>query len=172
MKNVLIFGRSGAGKSSLASLLGSKLNLPVFHLDKYFWTPGWIAKTKLEHAVDIEKILATNDTWVMDGNYKKSAFESRIKASDLIIVLDFGMCNCLYRVIKRSILHHGKTRPDMQEGCKEKFFPSAEFLSYIIHQRKTTVLPILKILKNYPDKKVVILRNQKEVDSWIAKLGN
>lgn len=31
MKKILIFGRSCAGKSSTASLLGKKLHLPVFH---------------------------------------------------------------------------------------------------------------------------------------------
>ncbi len=171
MKNVLIFGRSGAGKSSLAYRLGSKLDLPVFHLDKYFWMPGWVAKTKPEHAMDVQKILATNDSWVIEGNYKKSALEARIKASDTIIVLDFGMLNCLYRVCKRSFAHKGTHRRDMNEGCKEDFFPRMELLLYIVNQRKTTIKPLLKMLEGYPDKKVVILRNQKEVDSWVAKLG-
>ena len=41
MKRIMIIGCGGAGKSTLARQLGEKLNLPVVHLDKLFWLPGW-----------------------------------------------------------------------------------------------------------------------------------
>jgi adenylate kinase family enzyme len=35
-KRIAIIGCCGAGKSTLARILGEKLNLPVIHLDAYF----------------------------------------------------------------------------------------------------------------------------------------
>ena len=37
MKKIVIVGCAGCGKSTLAKLLGSNLNLPVFHLDTIYW---------------------------------------------------------------------------------------------------------------------------------------
>ena len=71
-------------------------------------------------AVDLEKILASNEKWVIDGNYRKVALESRIRLSDLIIILNYGFLTCIWRVLKRNIIYWNKTRPDMQDGCIEK----------------------------------------------------
>lgn len=40
MKRVVILGRGGAGKSTLAARLGEITGLPVIELDKSFWRAG------------------------------------------------------------------------------------------------------------------------------------
>lgn len=40
--------------------------------------------------------------------------------ADTVIYLELPMRVCLYRVIKRRIQYHGKTREDLTEGCPEK----------------------------------------------------
>jgi len=42
MERIMIIGCGGSGKSTLARQLGEKLSLPVVHLDKLFWKPGWV----------------------------------------------------------------------------------------------------------------------------------
>src|SRR3989344_1499420 len=153
MKKIVIFGRSCSGKSSLASLLGKKLNLPVFHMDKLFWLSGWIERDKNEMAIDVEKILANHDSWVIDGNYKKVALESRINSADLVIILDFNPFVCTFRALKRRIIHHNKTRPDMGEGCNEKF--DLEFIKYIWNYRKRNLAITEKVLAKYPEKTIL-----------------
>jgi len=170
MKKILIFGRSCAGKSSLASKLGNKFGLPIFHMDKMFWLPGWVEGSKQEMAVNLEKILTTHDSWVIEGNYKKVALESRIRSADLIIMLDFNVFKCLYRSIKRNFIHYNKTRPDMGEGCKEKLLPDPKFLKFIYSQRKSTIIPIQKILTGYQEKTILNFKNQHEVDVWLETL--
>lgn len=36
-QKICIFGRPGSGKSTFALQLHKKLNLPLYHLDKYFY---------------------------------------------------------------------------------------------------------------------------------------
>lgn len=168
MKKILVFGRSCAGKSSTASLLGKKLHLPVFHMDKLFWLPGWVERPKPEMAVDVEKILVTHDEWVIDGNYKKVALESRIRAADLIIILDFNPFVCTFRALRRRLLHHNKTRPDMGQGCNEKI--DIKFVKFIWNYHKRNLTQTEKVLSQYPEKTVMKFKNQRELDFWINNL--
>ncbi|EBR8158754.1 adenylate kinase, partial [Salmonella enterica subsp. enterica serovar Newport] len=41
MRRVLIVGCPGAGKSTLAKELANITKLPLIHLDRYYWLPGW-----------------------------------------------------------------------------------------------------------------------------------
>ena len=38
---IAIIGNPGSGKSTLASKLHHILGIPIYHLDQYFWKPGW-----------------------------------------------------------------------------------------------------------------------------------
>ena len=46
MERIIIIGKPGSGKSTLALKLGKKLDLPVVHIDKIYWTEGWVKKNK------------------------------------------------------------------------------------------------------------------------------
>ena len=47
-KRILIIGCAGSGKSTLAKKLSKKLQLPIIHLDKYFWGENWDRPTDEE----------------------------------------------------------------------------------------------------------------------------
>ena len=40
LERVVVLGRGGTGKSTLARTLGMGTGLPVIELDKHFWQPG------------------------------------------------------------------------------------------------------------------------------------
>ena len=40
-QRIMIMGRSGSGKSTFSIKLQNILNIPLFHLDKYFFTTRW-----------------------------------------------------------------------------------------------------------------------------------
>ena len=48
MKRVMIIGQPGSVKSTLARFLGERTGLPVVHIDKIHWKPGWNERETLE----------------------------------------------------------------------------------------------------------------------------
>ena len=42
MRRVLVIGPCGAGKSTLAFKLAERTGLPLHHMDKLNWLPGWV----------------------------------------------------------------------------------------------------------------------------------
>lgn len=163
MKRIMIIGCCGAGKSTLARRLHSITKLPLYHLDQYYWNENWI-ETPKEVWEPIVVKLASEDQWIIDGNYG-GTFEQRMERADTIIYLNYSSVRCLGRVIKRIIKYHGKVRPDMPEGCKERF--DFEFLHYVATYNLLRRKSIKTKLDSFRGKSVFILHNDKEVDSYI-----
>jgi adenylate kinase family enzyme len=160
MQQVAIIGSCGAGKSTLAKTLGDKLNLPVIHLDAYYWQPGW-QETEAQRWQQIQQELIKGNSWVIDGNYGNT-MDIRLAAADTIIWLDFNRYLCLGRVIKRYLQYPGKTRPDMAANCPERL--NREFIKYVwnfpqIHRSKITA----RLAKYQQDKQIIILQNPHQV---------
>ncbi len=122
MKKIVIIGSPGAGKSTFAHALGGILNIEVFHLDRYFWQPGWKEYAR-ETRIEIEQqLIKGKDRWIIEGTYLGSS-DSRLQAADTIIFLDMPPLLCLWRAVKRYITYEGYARPDIPEGCKERLSP-------------------------------------------------
>lgn len=102
MRRVVIFGRGGAGKSTLAQRLGEMLDLPVVELDKVYWRlDGRPTPTAVWHVVQ-EKLVA-GEKWILDGDLgPNDVVERRLQAADTIIVLDLPAYLCAWRVLRRS----------------------------------------------------------------------
>src|SRR5947209_9630130 len=127
MRRVLVIGSGGAGKSTFARRLGKLLDLQVIHLDVNYWKPGWVETPKDEWRRKVEE-LAKGDAWIIDGNYS-GTLDMRLAACDTVVFLDLPRTVCIRRVLKRVLTYRDGTRPDMAEGCTEKF--DFEFLRWI-----------------------------------------
>lgn len=102
MKKIVILGRGGAGKSTLAKRLSSLTNIPYVELDKHFWKPG-LLPTPVNEWKELQCKLTKDSSWIMDGDLGEyDALEVRLSAADTVIVLDFPLLICLTRAIKRS----------------------------------------------------------------------
>lgn len=172
MERIIVIGVSaGAGKSTFARGLGEMLELPVYHLDAYFWKPGWIERDKEEFR-EAQVYLAAESRWIIEGNYG-STLDIRLPACDTLIQLELPLWRCLWRVVKRRIQYNKKMRPDMAPGCPEKL--DLAFLHYIVttyHQRKKTQHKIMKDFhEKYPQKQVYHLRSPREIHQFLSGLG-
>lgn len=126
MQRIVILGNAGSGKSTLARQIGERLHLPVVHLDKLFWGPGW---SKPEPEVFRARVGAAvaGAGWVCEGNYYRQTFDLRLPKSDLVVWLNTPRTTCLRRVVLRSVLN--RPRPDLPAGCTERL--DAEYLSFL-----------------------------------------
>ena len=127
MQRVLVIGICGAGKSTFASALAAKTRLPLIHLDKEFWQPGWVETPRSAWRAKVEH-LAAREQWIMDGNYAGS-LDLRLARADTVIMFDYPTTRCLGRVLRRVIGSYGKVRGDAGEGCPERF--DVAFLRYV-----------------------------------------
>lgn len=130
----MIIGQPGSGKSTLARELGDLLNLPVFYIDRIHWQPGWVEREANEKMRLCAEVHA-KDEWIFEGGHSISWGE-RIARADTLIWLDFPLRIRAWRIIKRTLRHHGKTRPDLPDNCPEHF--NFEFTAFVWSTRKTS----------------------------------
>ena len=163
MQRILIIGCSGAGKSTLARKLGEKTGLPVVHLDALFWKPGWVES---EREVFDAKVLAELEkpAWIIDGNYART-LPVRLEKCDGVIYLDFPRWLCILGVLKRVLTTYGTVRPDMPEGCPERF--DWEFLKWVWNFNRNNREKTWAQLEKLPAEKVMILKNRREVRKFL-----
>src|SRR5262249_9227210 len=128
MRRVLVIGPAGAGKSTFAREFGARVGLPVVHLDRLYWRPGWNPTPPEEWEAVVREQLA-RERWVMDGNYG-GTMAVRLGGADTAVFLDLPRRTCLRRVYGRALRGHGRQRTDLGEGCPEKL-PDLEFLRWI-----------------------------------------
>lgn len=112
----MIFGRPGSGKSTLALKLHQQLGIPLFHLDKYFYTSKW-QERNYDEFIALQKSLVAADQWIIDGNSIRS-LSMRFQRADLVLFLNYPRWVCYRRVFKRLFTKDANI-DDRAEGCHE-----------------------------------------------------
>ena len=168
MRRIMVIGSGGSGKSTFARRLGEILGIEVVHLDREHWQPGWVEPPKEVWRSRVEQ-LTRGDSWIIDGNYS-GTLDVRLAACDTVIFLDLPRAVCVWRVLKRAAAMRGRTRPDMAEGCREKF--NFSFLLWVWNYPSRTRPKVFeKIEKHARGKRVVRLRTPASVEQFLAEVA-
>lgn len=165
-KRIILIGCGGSGKSTLARQLGEATGIPVVHLDQLLWRPGWQKVDRETFDALLARELAKPE-WIMDGNFDRT-IPLRLERCDAVIFLDLPRLVCLLSVIKRVLLSYGRTRPDMGEGCPERF--DLSFLKWIWNFNKEKQQKYLSLL-NASGKTVYRIRSRRELPALIERLS-
>lgn len=167
---IAVIGYSGSGKSTLAGELGRFYNCGVLHLDRVKFAPGWHERTDSEMTADTKSFMEKN-SWIIYGNYSDILYRERLEQADQIIFLDFNRFSCLKRAYKRYRSYKNRTRPDMADGCNEKF--DREFFIWIIWKSRSKKIKkrYKNVVKNFRQKTVVI-KNQRGLDRFLKNIKN
>lgn len=160
----LIVGSGGAGKSTLARVMAERLGLPLIHLDREYWGPGWTKPTP-EGWRDHATKLAAGDQWVMDGNYS-GTLDVRMPRAEVVVLLDIAPWRCVIRVVKRRWFD--AERPDIPDDCDDQL--NWEFLHWIASYRRRSLPRILRRIDENPHVRVVRIRGQAELDDFLKSL--
>ncbi|NYF57579.1 AAA family ATPase [Micromonospora purpureochromogenes] len=167
MRRILIVGSSGAGKSTLARAVARRLDLPLIHLDRHYWRPGWIPADDAAFHAKIAA-LAAGERWVMDGNYG-STLDLRLPRADLLVLVDLPWPLCLARVVRRRWDRRAADRPDLPAGCPERL--DLGFLHYIWrYPGRSRPRVFAAVAAHAPDLPVVRLRTRRQVRRWLDTL--
>ncbi|MDQ0464745.1 adenylate kinase family enzyme [Caulobacter ginsengisoli] len=167
MNRVAILGRSGGGKSTLTRALSQRLGLPAVHLDVLYWRPGW-APSETEPFRERLQAATAGETWIADGNFITHVSDLTLGRADTIIWIEQPRWLCLARALWRVVRERGPNRPDMAQGCAEKFDP--QFLAYIwTWDRLTRPRVEAAIARHAPDIPVIRLRSDAEIAAFLAR---
>ncbi|MXO59642.1 topology modulation protein [Altererythrobacter salegens] len=161
----MIIGPCGAGKSTLAFALAERTRLPLFHMDKLAWKPGWVDRGN-DELREILRPIVRQDRWLIEGNYG-STMVDRLPYADTVVYLDFPIRLCLARILKRFRQYLGRTRPEMTEGCPERLDPL--FLWYVMRWNAHSRPRIEERIAPFADK-VVRLKSPREAKEWLARI--
>lgn len=166
-QRIMIIGQPGSGKSTLARALGEKLSLPIIHVDLIHWQPGWTErpsaeKSRLCHEIHMQ------EKWVFEGGHSRT-WEERLSRADTLIWLDFPLSVRAFRVVKRTLQHYGRSRPDLPENCPERF--NWEFTAWIWNTRNTGKKKMHEFYLSAPAEKTKIrLQNRAQVREYVSDL--
>ncbi|WP_406315136.1 hypothetical protein OHA77_00185 [Streptosporangium sp. NBC_01639] len=153
MKRVVILGRGGAGKSTLARRLGDVAKLPVIELDTLFWEPGLTATDPGRWAARQQE-LVQQDAWILDGDLGPyDALDVRLRRADTIIVLDFFFPRCAWRAIRR-----GRER--------------ADFWRWVWAYRRRSLPRVMRAIATHaPHADTHLLRDPRAVRHFLTRLS-
>jgi hypothetical protein len=169
VRRVALLGPAGAGKSWLGRRLADILEVPVIHLDRLYWKPGWVATPDPEwREIQLQEL--ERDSWIADGIQEGLNDVSLwLDAADAIVFMDASPLTSVWRVTKRRL--ESSDGPEMPADCKPaplyKAFP--RFLSFLWAYRTSVRPEVLADLAAREERqKVVILRNEEDVQRFLS----
>lgn len=165
MRRILVIGCSGAGKSTLSRCLAERLQLPVYHLDRLFWLPGW-QQRESEEFLEEQETLLREPAWIIDGNYG-SSLHLRLAACDTVVYLDLPLRTCFAGVLRRRFTR--APRPDMTEGCPERF--DWEYYRFVFNYRRQHRPRTERLLAQVRHCTIHRLRSRREVREFLATVA-
>ena len=169
VKRVAILGSAGAGKSWLARQLAEILEVPVVHLDRLYWKPGWVPTPDPEwQAVQLREL--ERDAWIADGIQEGRALPRLwLDAADTIVFIDASPLACVWRVTRRRL--DSSDGPEMPADCKPaplyRAFP--RFLRFLwVYRRLVRPEVLADLAGRGPEQQVSVLRSDEDVQRFLA----
>jgi adenylate kinase family enzyme len=157
MERTMVIGSGGAGKTTLAREIAVATGLPLVHLDRLFWKPGWVRTPTDEWHRLVEKLVAA-DRWVIDGNYG-GTMDLRLAAADTVVFLDVSRLRCLARIVTRAFRNRERL--------------TWEFVRWVWSYSAVQRPRILTKLEGFEADggRVVTLRNEREIRQFLSTIA-
>jgi len=169
MKRIVIVGKTGSGKSTLAGQLSRQLAIPHIELDALYWQADWQGTPDDKFLANVQDALATNDTWVVDGNYGR--VRSYVwEQADTLVWLDYPLHVVFWRLFWRSLERTlgGKT---LWNGNRERFFH--QFMSreslflWALKKHKVHRDLYPRLFPQFPNLTVYHFKQPHETETWL-----
>lgn len=151
VQRVVILGRGGSGKSTVARRLGEVTGLPVVELDTVFWDAD-LRPTPPEAWAAQQEQLAAGDRWILDGDLgARDVLDVRLARADTVVVLDLPVWRCAWRAWRRS--------PER-----------ADFWWWLVTWRwRSRPALMAAVHRSAPVAQIHVLRSQAAIDAFVAR---
>jgi adenylate kinase family enzyme len=168
VNRVAVIGSGGAGKSVFSLELAKRTGLPVVHLDREYWRPGWQPTPEPEWESRVAEIVQ-GQRWILDGNFG-GTMHLRLAAADTVVFLDIPRLVCEWAVFTRWLRYRRQSRPDMAPGLNDKL--DLEFVRWIWGYPNTRRPGILRQLAELPPStRIVRLTSRRAIREWLASVA-
>ena len=172
---IVIIGRTGSGKTTLARELAAALNVPHVELDSLYFGPQF-STVPLSVLRERTSAAIAGERWVTDGN--KSAVRDLVwPRADTIVWLDYSFAVSVWRLGKRalwrtSVLREQAAKSGKKAGLPKQFFAGARgvFRALRSHMGQRREYPRLFADPKNQHLAVVRLRSPRAARLWLARV--
>lgn len=172
---ILILGRTGSGKTTLARELAAVLGVPHVELDALYFGPNF-STVPLPVLRERTRAAIAGDRWVTDGN-KRAVRDLVWPRADTIIWLDYPLSVSLWRLGKRalwrtSVLKAQAAEAGEKTGLPGKLISGAKGVLTALrsHMGQRREYPILFARPENQHLAVVRLRSPRATRRWLARM--
>lgn len=174
-KRIVVIGRTGSGKTTLARELADALDAPHVELDALYFGPRF-STVPLSVLRERTSAAIASDRWVTDGN--KSAVRDLVwPRADTIIWLDYPLVVSLWRLGRRalwrvSVLREEAAAADGKAGLPRQFLSAAKgvLVALRTHTRQRREYPRMLAKPENQHLAVVRLRSPRATRRWLARV--
>ena len=173
MKKISIIGNACSGKTSLSRALAKRYNLPLTHVDSI----QFLSEMRIRDPNETRKILeeiACQEEWIIEGLGPLKIIESRLKKSDVIILIRLPLWQSYYWGLKRQLwgFFSRQQRTELPPNSNEFTFKQSLKLARTIWNVHHGLWPQLdRILsREHYKNKVKIVRRLSEL-KYLFKMG-
>jgi adenylate kinase family enzyme len=169
-QRIVVAGISGAGKTTTAAAIATRLQLPHVEIDALFHGPGW---TERESFLDDVKRFVAEPRWVTEWQYP-AARSLLLERAELMVWLDLPTRTSMWRVVSRTVrrrvrrtsLWNGNLEPPLRT-----FFSDPEHIvRWTWAHRDDVRTRVAAVVASHPDLPVVRLTSGQEVQRWLSRL--
>jgi energy-coupling factor transporter ATP-binding protein EcfA2 len=173
-QRILILGRTGSGKTTLARELAAALGVPHVELDALYFGPDF-STVPLSVLRERTSAAIAGDRWVTDGN--KSAVRDLVwPRADTVIWLDYPLVVSLWRLGRRALWRTSVLKAQAAEshggaGIPTQFLSAAKGVLTALrsHKGQRREYPRMFAKQENQHLAVVRLRSPRATRYWLAR---